>query len=58
MFGIGFWELMVIAGVALLVIGPKQAVSLMHTFGRFAGNASAYWRRLRQEIEDIGKEDK
>ena len=49
---------MVIAGVALLVIGPKQAVSLMHTFGRFAGNASAYWRRLRQEIEDIGKEDK
>ncbi len=57
MFGIGFWELIVIAGVALLVIGPKQAAGFMHTLGQFAGNASSYWRRLKQEIEDIGKEE-
>ncbi len=48
MFGIGGWELLVIAVVALLVLGPKGLPSAARALGRVAQQL----RRATQELRD------
>lgn len=49
MFDIGFWELILIAVIALLVIGPEQLPGFVRELGRWAG-------RLRRLIQDTRHE--
>jgi len=59
MFDIGFWELTVIAIVALLVVGPEELPTLARTTGRWINKARNFMGEMKDELEnevDRGKE--
>ena len=47
---IGFWEIMVIAVVGLLVIGPKRLPEVAHTLGRWAGRTKAFVNSVKNDV--------
>ena len=49
MFDIGFSELLMVAVVALVVIGPERLPGVARNVGRFAG-------RLQRYVHDIKKD--
>lgn len=51
MFDIGFWELLVIAVVALLVVGPEELPTLARTAGRWVGKARRFMTDMKDELE-------
>ena len=64
MFDIGWSELLVIAVVAIVVVGPKDLPKLMRSFGHYAGKlrraASDFQRQFEEamresEIEEVKK---
>jgi sec-independent protein translocase protein TatB len=64
MFDIGWSELLVIAVVAIVVVGPKDLPRLMRTFGHYAGKlrraASDFQRQFEEamresEIDEVRK---
>jgi len=61
MFDIGWSELLVIAVVAIVVVGPKDLPKLMRGFGRFVtklrGMAGEFQRHLDSAIREAGIED-
>jgi len=61
MFEVGFTEIILILGIALLVLGPEKLPKLANQVGRWAGRARAMARQLRQqldeEVEVISKDD-
>ncbi len=50
LFGIGWMEMIVIALVALIVVGPKRLPQAAQTVGRLFGYATQQWRNIQQEI--------
>ena len=56
MFGIDSLELMVIALVALLVIGPKDLPKAMRWLGQWVGKARAMSRHLRTGFDSMMRE--
>lgn len=57
MFGISFWELLVIAGIALLVMGPKQAAEFMYFLGKTIGMLSRKWKHFVREINHFANQE-
>ena len=57
MFEVGFTEIILILGIALLVLGPEKLPKLANQIGRWAGRARAMARQLRQQLdeEEAGK---
>jgi sec-independent protein translocase protein TatB len=53
MFEIGGTELLLIAIVALLVIGPKELPNALRTVGRYTGKARAMTRHLRSGFDEM-----
>ena len=53
MFEIGTTELLMIAVVALLVIGPKELPNALRTLGRMTGKARAMTRHLRSGFDEM-----
>lgn len=51
MFDIGFWELVIISIVALLVVGPERLPGLMRDLGRWARAVRRFIVQTRQELE-------
>ena len=51
MFEIGFTEILLILGIALLVLGPEKLPKLAADVGRWAGRARAMARQLRTQLE-------
>jgi sec-independent protein translocase protein TatB len=51
MFDIGFWELMVIAVVALLVIGPQRLPAVARTVGLWVGRGKRLVNSVKSDIE-------
>ncbi|MEJ2513932.1 MAG: Sec-independent protein translocase protein TatB [Gammaproteobacteria bacterium] len=51
MFDVGFWELLIIALLALLVLGPERLPAIVKTAGNWAGRARFMARSLRMQIE-------
>src|SRR3954467_13226059 len=56
MFGINYSELLVIAMVALVVIGPKDLPRVMRQVGRFIGKAQGMARHFRSGIDTMIRE--
>ncbi len=50
MFDIGFWELLMIAVVALVVVGPERLPKLIRVVGLWVGKANASVQSIRNEI--------
>lgn len=50
MFDVGFSELMVIAVVALVVIGPERLPAVARTVGTFLGRAQRYFNSVKAEV--------
>jgi len=50
MFDIGFWELLLITVVALVVVGPERLPKLIRVVGLWVGRANASVQSIRTEI--------
>ncbi|MCP3670325.1 MAG: twin-arginine translocase subunit TatB [Gammaproteobacteria bacterium] len=57
MFDIGFWELMIIGLVALLVVGPERLPKLAYTAGKWLGKGRAMIGSIKTEIDREMKAD-
>ncbi len=51
MFDIGFWELVILFALALVVLGPKRLPELAATLGRWFGRARFMARSLKTQID-------
>jgi sec-independent protein translocase protein TatB len=51
MFDVGFWELMVIAVVALIVIGPERLPGVARTAGLWVGRLRRFVAGVKADIE-------
>src|ERR671921_28286 len=56
MFDIGYSELLLIAVVALIVIGPKDLPRVMRTVGQWVGRARGMARHFRSGIDTMMRE--
>lgn len=56
MFGVDSMELLIVAIVALLFIGPKELPHLMLKIGRFVGKVRGYARHFTSGIENAMRE--
>jgi sec-independent protein translocase protein TatB len=56
MFGIGYSELLVIAILGLVLIGPKDLPRVMREVGRFVGKAQGMARHFRSGIDAMIRE--
>jgi sec-independent protein translocase protein TatB len=51
MFEVGFWELILVLVLVLVVAGPARLPEIVRTLGRLAGRAKAMAGNLKQEFE-------
>ncbi len=56
MIDIGWPELVVIAVLVIIVIGPKELPVVLRALGRWVGKARALAREFRGSLEEIAKE--
>lgn len=52
MFDIGFWELLFIGVIALLVVGPERLPGLAVRAGQWVGRLRRFVNRMRSEIQE------
>ena len=58
MFDIGFWELSLIAVVALVVIGPERLPGVARTAGKWIGTAKRFVSSVQADINtEVSKAD-
>jgi len=57
MFDIGFWELMVIGVVGLVVIGPDRLPGVARKLGYWVGRARRFVNSVRQDIDREIRQD-
>jgi len=51
MFDIGFWELVIIAIVALVIIGPERLPKFARDAGRFFAKVRNFIQNARRDLE-------
>jgi sec-independent protein translocase protein TatB len=57
MFDVGFWELMLIGVVALVVIGPERLPGVARTAGKWLGKGKRMLTDVKAEIDQELKAD-
>ncbi|GAB4237344.1 MAG: hypothetical protein Kow0032_23090 [Methyloligellaceae bacterium] len=56
MFDIGWTELLIIAVVAIIVVGPKDLPRMLRTLGRYAGKMKRAASDFREQFDDALRE--
>ncbi len=54
---LGFAEILVIAMLALIVVGPKDLPKMMRTAGRFIGKIKAMGQEFKDAFDQIAEDD-
>lgn len=54
--GIGFFEMVLLVVVAIVVIGPKDLPLMMRKFGRFTGKMRAMAFEFKQGFDELGRQ--
>ena len=57
MFDFGFWELAIIAVIALVIVGPDKMPALARKAGIYAGKASKFINKVKKDINEELKAD-
>ena len=52
MFGIGFWELIILSLIGLVVLGPERLPRVANQLGNWLGQARRMTRVMRRQLED------
>ena len=52
MFEVGFTEIILILGIALVVLGPEKLPKVAAEIGRWMGRARAMARQLKSQLDD------
>jgi sec-independent protein translocase protein TatB len=52
MFDVGFWELVVLFGLGLMILGPERMPKVASQVGRWAGQARRMARNLTRQIQN------
>lgn len=56
MFDFFSWKLLILLGVALVVVGPKDLPKFMHTMGRWAGKARAMANEFKRSFDEMARQ--
>jgi len=56
MFDFFSWKLLIVLGVALVVVGPKDLPRFMHMIGRWAGKARAMANEFRRSFDEMARQ--
>ena len=56
MFNLAWSEILVIAVIAIIVVGPKELPGMLRTFGRFLGKARKMAREVQTQFNDVLRE--
>ena len=54
---IGWFELLIIVIIAILVIGPKEFPVVLRTVGSWIGSLKRYFIEIQKEVSDITELD-
>jgi len=50
---IGWFEILIVAAVAIIVIGPKDFPFMLKKFGSWIGTAKRYISNIQSEVADL-----
>jgi sec-independent protein translocase protein TatB len=56
MFDFFSWKLLIVLGVALVVVGPKDLPKVMHAMGRWAGKARAMANEFKRSFDEMARQ--
>ena len=52
---IGWFEILIIAAIAIIVIGPKDFPFVLKKIGSWIGTIKKYIQNIQQEVSDLDK---
>ncbi len=52
---IGWFEILIIAGIAIIVIGPKDFPFVLKKIGSWIGTIKRYIKNIQQEVSELDK---
>ena len=53
---IGWFEILIIVGIAIIVIGPKDFPFVLKKIGSWIGSVKRYVSNIQQEVSEIGND--
>ena len=53
---IGWFEILIIAAIAIIVVGPKDFPLVLKKIGSWIGTVKRYISTLQQEVSNLGNE--
>ena len=54
---IGWFEILIVVGIAIIVIGPKDFPIMLKKIGSWIGTAKRYVNQIQEEVSIIGEND-
>ena len=54
---IGWFEILIIVAIAIIVIGPKDFPFVLKKMGSWIGSIKRYVSNIQQEISDLGNDN-
>ena len=55
---IGWFEILIVVGIAIVVVGPKDFPIMLKKIGSWIGSAKKYINQIQEEVSIIDENDK